>query len=265
MRHLASLLLLLSLLSVAIPAQAEDALTNAAVVSLVELDLGDEVVIAKINQAPSVAFTLATEDLAALKEAGVSGPVIAAMLDRSTAPVVAPAPAAPVPTVRLVDSAGEHALVGRTGAYRYENRLMVVVTYADMDGLEAELRVSEPRPTFLIKSENSPSGSFFLAHARRYDKKGKREVKGGTMSAFGGGNTMRPHEAWTVEWEAEQTSPGLWTLRPTSDLGGGEFAIWRIGDSLIGNVTLYDFAIDGPPSLAPWDQEGAKQESKKRR
>ena len=62
----------------------EKPLTNPDVIELAKLGLGDSVVIAKIRQAPAVQFDLETNDLAALKKAGVSGAAIAAMLERAT-------------------------------------------------------------------------------------------------------------------------------------------------------------------------------------
>jgi hypothetical protein len=60
-------------------------LTNKDVISLTALGIGETAVIAKIRQAPTVAFALDVADLTALKKAGVSGSVIAAMLDRGAA------------------------------------------------------------------------------------------------------------------------------------------------------------------------------------
>jgi hypothetical protein len=59
--------------------------TNPDVIKIVALGIGDAAVIAKIRQAPATKFDLEAEDLAALKKAGVSGAVIAAMLDRAAA------------------------------------------------------------------------------------------------------------------------------------------------------------------------------------
>jgi hypothetical protein len=84
---------------------AEAPLTNADVVKLCKLDLGDEVVIAKINEAKAVHFTLGTDSLVALKQDGVSKDVIAAMLKRTTPvehPVGQPLPQQPGSKVFLV-------------------------------------------------------------------------------------------------------------------------------------------------------------------
>lgn len=69
----------------------EAPLTNQAVVKLCALDLGDDVVLAKIQQAKTVAFSLEPEDLAKLKQQGVSKGVIAAMIKRATPIEAAPA------------------------------------------------------------------------------------------------------------------------------------------------------------------------------
>src|SRR5881275_1943586 len=69
-------------------------LTNDDVIKLVKLNLGDDVVVAKVNQAPQIAFSLDTNDLASLKASGVDGRVIAAMLDRAARDR---APAKPTP------------------------------------------------------------------------------------------------------------------------------------------------------------------------
>jgi len=62
---------------------ADASFTNKDVITLSQLGIGDDAVIAKIRQAPNVTFALEVSDLAALKKAGVSGSVIAAMLDRA--------------------------------------------------------------------------------------------------------------------------------------------------------------------------------------
>jgi hypothetical protein len=64
---------------------AEAPLTNADVVKLCKLDLGDEVVIAKIDEARVVDFKLDTDGLVALKQDGLSKDVITAMLKRAAA------------------------------------------------------------------------------------------------------------------------------------------------------------------------------------
>ena len=88
--------------SAAFAAQAtyalEKALSDDDVVKLVKLGIGDEAVIAKIQQAEHVDFKVETDDLIRLKGKGVDGRVITAMLDR--------AGSRNGPAVRHEDSAG---------------------------------------------------------------------------------------------------------------------------------------------------------------
>lgn len=63
---------------------AEAPLSNTDIVKLSKLGFGDDVVIAKINQAARVNFQVATDDLISLKDQGVSSGVIAAMIRRSS-------------------------------------------------------------------------------------------------------------------------------------------------------------------------------------
>lgn len=62
----------------------EKALTNDDVVALVKLDLGDDLVIAKIQQAPVEALDVSTEAIVKLRQQGVSKAVIDAMLKRAS-------------------------------------------------------------------------------------------------------------------------------------------------------------------------------------
>ncbi|MBI4917314.1 MAG: hypothetical protein HY825_15860 [Acidobacteria bacterium] len=64
-------------------ASKEKPLTNKDVVELVKLDLGDDVVIAKIRQAPREELDVSTAALGELKGAGVSKAVIQAMIARA--------------------------------------------------------------------------------------------------------------------------------------------------------------------------------------
>ena len=66
------------------PPAKKEVLTNAKVVALIKADLGEEITIAKIQQAEEVKFDLTTDGLIQLKKDGVPQSVIAAMMRRST-------------------------------------------------------------------------------------------------------------------------------------------------------------------------------------
>ena len=78
-RRILTVGLCLAACAVSVTARAET-LNNDSVVALVSAGLGDEAVIAKIKASPAQ-YRLSTDDLIALKKSGVSGPVIAAMIE----------------------------------------------------------------------------------------------------------------------------------------------------------------------------------------
>ncbi len=63
----------------------EKPLSNKDVIALSKAGLGDDLVVAKIQQAPSANLDVSTESLLALKKAGVSNAVIDAMMKRAGA------------------------------------------------------------------------------------------------------------------------------------------------------------------------------------
>ena len=71
-----------------------EVLTNATVVRMVAAGLDEQTIVARIQTAPAAEFALGTDDLIALKEAKVSGPVIRAMLNRTAAKPAAAEPSA---------------------------------------------------------------------------------------------------------------------------------------------------------------------------
>jgi hypothetical protein len=67
---------------------AEVVLTNDTVLKLVKAGIGEDSIVAMVNEQPGV-YALSTADLAALKKGGVTPKVLAAMLVRNGAPDVA--------------------------------------------------------------------------------------------------------------------------------------------------------------------------------
>ena len=75
-------------LGLAALAQQQSALTNDSVVKLVKAQLSDEVIVNTIKSQLCL-FQLGTDDLIALRQAGVSDKVIAAMVDKANIGVAA--------------------------------------------------------------------------------------------------------------------------------------------------------------------------------
>jgi len=248
-----SLLLLTTL--IAGPAWAQDKpLTNIDVITLCEMGLGDDVVIAKIKQAPEVNFQLEVDDLAKLKDGGVSGPVIAAMLERTTAapappPVTAP-PEEDRPEVVLQTAGGKVELTGMYGHYSMTHAFVAVLAFMNYEGLHSAKRTTDARPSFLVANDKNPRGIYFVVKAEVDEDDDVRSVKAGQMSMYNMQSFLKPDEDWTFDYEAEEVESGLWKLTLEKDLPPGEYGVWKAAgsDPTAMNAYLYDFAVDGDGS-----------------
>lgn len=244
------------------PSAQEPPLTNQDVVKMCKLGLGDDVVIAKINQAPQVQFQLDVDSLAALKEQGVSKAVIEAMLKRSSA-----APAAPEPRPGG-SSAGLKALTGgeeeegvwlqtSQGRVRLESVLgdqsvtfayMVSLIFLDFPGLQAQVRTSDRRPSILVRMSKNPRGRVFLVRAEPDKDDNVRSVKVGKASPFGRKSWNSPDADWTIDCDFREVEPGLWQMTPKADLKPGEYGLLFRGGFLgtlaATQAELFDFGVD---------------------
>ncbi len=104
------LLYALSLALAAPTPQTAETLTNDTVIQLTQVGLGDQAIVAKIKGS-TTSFKTSVSDLMDLKNRGVSGPVIAAMIDAGKPPVEvsveSPDPMVPhVPGVYLLENGG---------------------------------------------------------------------------------------------------------------------------------------------------------------
>jgi len=80
-------------------------LTNETVIKMAKAGLGDDVIISSVK-AQQGKYSTAPDDLIALKGAGVSDKIIAAMVERMAAPAVAPAPTAAAAAAGPVNEVG---------------------------------------------------------------------------------------------------------------------------------------------------------------
>ncbi|HEV7767273.1 MAG TPA: hypothetical protein VGQ76_19885 [Thermoanaerobaculia bacterium] len=239
--------------SVAQPAvaAAEAPLSNKDVIKLAKLGLGDEVVIAKIKQAGNVAFDLTTDGLVQLKQNSVSGPIIAAMLERTTPKSV------PGATSRASDGADTDALNQRQDVRiilgETETRLPasrgdlsatgmwpVVFTFLDYPGLRARTRTTNLRPTLVVRSEHDPKSYYYLAKLDvNAEEENNRSLKiEQKVSGFSATTRVVPAGRWYVEYDAVERAAGVWHITPTADLQAGEYGV------VVPGGILYEFGVD---------------------
>jgi hypothetical protein len=227
---------------------AEPPLSNSDIIKLSKLQLGDEVIIAKIGQAKSIAFDLTTDGLIQLKQAAVSGKIISAMLERAT-PKQPPAVAAydssatsgdPRQEVRLVVGDQEVNLPSNRGDLSATGMWPVVFTFLDYPGRRARTRIQNVRPTLLVRSEHDPKSYYYLARLDVNDEEdNNRSLKiEQKASSFSATTRVVPAGRWHVEYDASETAPGTWSITPTRDLQPGEYGV------VVPGGILYEFGID---------------------
>jgi hypothetical protein len=230
-------------------------LTNADVIALAKAGMGDDVIIAKINQSATVDFKTDVADLKALKSAGVSDKVISVMLNKSSAPATQPAPSTAKPSGGGAGSAGVYgpsdvgvvsldasdkkaelrSVAGTmSSTYAYVTMLM----HSNFEGLRAEIRTTDKRPSVIVKSPKSPKGRLFYVIAEPDKDDNVRSVKLGNSRFFGSRNVGAPDSDNQIECDIVQIGPDTWKMTPKKDLKPGEYGIW------LQTHELFDFGID---------------------
>jgi hypothetical protein len=252
---------------------AEAPLTNEEVVKLCALDLGDDLVVAKINQVSQVDFRLDADSLARVKQQRVSKDVILAMVKRASPERAGTVPPFPMPAfatppdpekvwrqtmeaarkarepdVRLRTRDGEVALKGRSGEHSSTDIYVATLTFIDIAGTEAEVRTTDRRPSVLVRMEGDPRISrVFLVKLDSDEDDDKRSLKIGQARLFTTDMAAAPDRDWTVPYATAPEAAGVWRLTPTSDLRRGEYGVYfshaAAGYGVAGEI--YDFAVDG--------------------
>lgn len=235
----------------AAPARSGAAFSNKDVIRLVKLELGDDVVIAKIKQTADVAFDLTTDGLVQLKQAGVGSRVISAMLEKTTPPAVP----LPVPNagggsqprffdgpddVRILIDDKDIRLPANRGDVSTTGAWPVVFTFLDYPGLHARTRSKNPRPTLVVRSEHDPKGYYYLGKLDVNNEEDNNRSLKIEQKARGFSATTRviPAGRWYVEYDSAEKTPGIWYLTPKRDLQPGEYGI------VVPGGVLYEFGVE---------------------
>jgi hypothetical protein len=214
-----------------------------------KLGLGDDIVIAKVKQAPNISFDVTTDGLISLKQSGVSAPVIAAMLEKTT--VKSPSggsesgnadrrlESAP-DDVRIIMDNAEVRLPANRGDLSTTGMWPVVFTFLDYPGLHARTRTTNPRPTLVVRSEHDPYNYYYLGKldvndAEDNNRSLKIEQK---ISGFTETTRVVPAGRWYVDYDASESAPGVWHVTPRRDLEPGEYGV------VVPGGLLYEFGID---------------------
>jgi hypothetical protein len=249
----------LAALLIAVPAQAET-LSNADVVELSSIGLGDEAVIAKIKTS-SNQFQLTTDDMIALKKSGVSGAVIAAMLEASSGAAVSanaqmsgdsPDPLIPHPSgiyllaswaeppkMQVLDpTTSNQTKTGGFFGYAMTGGLASMSFKTVIPNSAARVKSTLTRPTFYFYFDQAnrslstdgqnaiwQSGTVTSPNEFslvRFDvKKNSREAKVGKFNI--GGAKAGVMDKDRIAFSYETVVPGVFKVTPDADLPAGEY------------------------------------------
>lgn len=245
----------LAVATISMPAAAET-LDNAKVTELLKVGLGDEAVIAKIKSSEAK-YDTSTDALIALKTAGVSSPVIAAMIEASskqtTAASVAlssdsPDPKVPHPTgiYLLADWLPEPKMQSIDVTTTSQTKTGGFFGYALTGGLASmSFKTIVPRSSArVVSAKNRPTFYFYFDQAQsggnsavwnagtvtspnefslvRFEvKKDQRQAKVGKFNI--GGAKAGVMDEDRIPFSYTQVMPGVFEVKPDADLPGGEY------------------------------------------
>jgi hypothetical protein len=234
-------------------ADSEKPLDNAEIIKLTKADLGDDVILAKIKSAGSVKFDTGTDALVKLKEAGVSKPVIAAMLDRSGEGAARPAASASAgkpantgsATVTLSSKDGSKVLSAIDGDVK-----TIVAPFVGMKRFiifpdaAASVRIKDHKPSVTIAVDGDPRKSYWMVKLDPDHDKDKmnRSMDVESPGMWGGVMSSAPDSDNMVRCEEQEEKPGLWRFTPLKELKAGEYGVYVGKGEMTGVV--YDFGID---------------------
>lgn len=227
----------------------QSALTNQDIIKLSQVGLDPDVIITRIRTASKVDFRLETDNLIALKKAGVSQKVIAAMMRRATN-MTAEVPEVPAGgetgnpqtsdwTVRLITTSGPLDLESMVGNMSYG--FLGAMTFNDFPGARAQIRTKDHSPTILLNFKSNPKGKFFLVKTDPSKKKEKRSVKLG--HGFMKNSTI-PDKDWTVPCTFTHERAHSWQMSPAHPLEPGEYGVYVASNNMLAAGELYDFGVD---------------------
>jgi len=213
--------------------------TNARVIEMAKMGLDDDIIIAKIKTGHPK-FLLGDNDLMDLKKGGVSGKVIAAMLEASvlTSPVVK-VDGNPVELHTL----GQAKVGGRLG-HKMSMGIKSVKEKAYLQGQHAAV-IASASPN--IEVELPPSDSIDNYILVRMDGKGdRRELEVGSAGGSVGGKTGIRAES-IVKTSAEPVSGRLYKVTAHNELKSGDFILYVVGSAHYEEGVFgkgYDFTVE---------------------
>ncbi|MEZ4757670.1 MAG: hypothetical protein R2817_12650 [Flavobacteriales bacterium] len=252
-------------------AQGQEVLTNADLLQLAELGMGETIILSRVETAANT-FDVSTSALVAMKRAGLSDAVLAAVVKAANDPArkaVDPNdPLAPHrPGIYYFDEAGRlvELLPTVTSQGKDKGRLATALTYglakttvvARVSGAQARAQLPTAREFyFYFNQQNAAFDQSSIAFygfqqatspneftlARLDDASGARELEMGSANSFS--SEFGIDEKHTRSFGIEQLAPGIYKVTPEG-LEMGEYCFVYAGASSYGQGAhkLYDFGV----------------------
>jgi len=216
----------------------ESDVDNARIMEMTHKGLGDDVIIARIK-ASATKFELSDDDLAALKKAGVSDAVVAAMIQSTqlTSPKVS-IDGNPV-EVRTI---GEQKVGGRLG-HAVSFGIMSIKNKAYLQGQHATLIASRKPAIDIQLPPNDNIDNYIIVEMD--DKGDRREIE---MGSIGGtvGEKVGIRADRIVPTSAAPVGGRRFRLSPVKELKKGEYILYSVGSADFPHGVYgqgYDFTV----------------------
>ena len=258
---------------------AQQTMNNDAVIKLVKAGLSDDLIVSTINSQPGT-YNTSTDDLIALKGAGLSDKVVGAIVSKGFAPTPAPATvSAPV-----ANNPDDPAQVHTPGIYilaagldksvhlkkldhvvpkqsKTSGMLASAFTYgikkahvlAVLDGAKASIQTPDTNPTFYayIPEDNTTFGGSSITVKDfaliKFDVKGQQRQASVVSMGFASASAGVDEKAMQG-FTSEMVRPGIYKITLARPLTAGEFAFQQsgtVGTSLNQQNTgsYFDFGV----------------------
>jgi hypothetical protein len=237
--------------------QAQEMLTNDAVIAMKRAGLSDAVILAKIRSSQSK-FDMSTPALVTLKQAGLSDQIIEAMVGSSGPGGAAPAPpggSAPRAQGLAGLSQGRESVFYLHGDEYVELAAAVASIETNfaffqskseivLKGRKAAYRITEREPVFF--SVWSPTEAP-LVRLKRGDDHDDRNLKisGGAFMPFGGTQRQGVRSEDTLDVAADKDPRGFYRIKPKQPLPPGEYGFILTNGFAAGAAgKIFDFGVD---------------------
>ena len=234
---------------------AQQGLNNDAVIKLVKAGLSEELIVSTVNT-QSGTYDTSTDGLIALKGAGVSDKVVAAIVGKASAPppaAMAPVPPPPPPGSTSVFPAGIDEVgvyfKDKTGAWQalmpevvnfktggfMKSVMTDGIVKGDLNGHvsgpHAKTTITLPGVLAVYVPEGTAITEYqFLRFRTHSDGREFRSMTGGVFHASGGANRD------LVEFQPEKIAPRLYQFTVQSSAGKGEYGLLPPGSYTSSNM-----------------------------